>query len=181
MIKRFPIAARSATFLALGLALSWPSTAAVSQETVSDPVVQAVPPSFADHFPELPDPATQPIPAAGAVDVTTIDPPIEVIEEDDEVSIGAGTASYYGKRFHGRRTASGEAFDMFGMTAAHRTLPFGTRLRVTNPRTGASVVVRVNDRGPFSGNRLIDLSRAAAQQIGLIQRGHGRVELARID
>lgn len=168
------------TWLAAALALAWPSTAAVSQDAVSDPVVQQLPASFADRFPSVPEPETAPVPADGAVDVTEIDPPIELVE-DDEVEIGSGTASYYGRRFHGRRTASGEAFDMHAMTAAHRTLPFGTRLRVTNPRTGASVVVRVNDRGPFSGNRVIDLSRAAAEEIGLIRRGHGRVELALLD
>ena len=93
----------------------------------------------------------------------------------------AGNASYYGSRFHGRRTASGERFDMHKLTAAHRTLPFGSRVKVTNPRTGKSVVVRINDRGPFSRNRTIDLSRAAAEQVGLIQRGHGTVELAVLD
>lgn len=173
-----------ATLLAAVFALAWPSTAAVSQDarsqhSVSAPVVQQVPPAFADRFPSVPEPETAPEPADGAVDITAIDPPIEMVEDDTD--IGAGTASYYGRRFHGRRTASGEAFDMHAMTAAHRTLPFGTRLRVTNPRTGASVVVRVNDRGPFSGNRVIDLSRAAAEQIGLVRRGHGRVELALLD
>ena len=70
---------------------------------------------------------------------------------------------------------------MYAMTAAHRTLPFGTRLRVTNPRTGASVVVRINDRGPFHGSRIIDVSRAAAEELGLVGRGHGLVELALVD
>ena len=92
-------------------------------------------------------------------------------------SLGSGVASYYGRRFHGRRTASGERFDMNAMTAAHKTLPFGTLVQVTNPRTGASVIVRINDRGPYAHGRTIDLSRAAAQQIGIVQRGHGSVEL----
>jgi rare lipoprotein A len=78
-----------------------------------------------------------------------------------------GKASWYGAGHHGRRTASGEVFNSNGMTAAHRSLPFGTRLRVTNERTGRSVVVRVNDRGPFGGGRVIDVSRAAAVAIGL--------------
>jgi rare lipoprotein A len=78
-----------------------------------------------------------------------------------------GKASWYGAGHHGRRTASGEVFSSNGMTAAHRSLPFGTRLRVTNERTGHSVVVRVNDRGPFGGGRVIDVSRAAAVAIGL--------------
>jgi rare lipoprotein A len=81
-------------------------------------------------------------------------------------------ATYYGPGFHGRRTASGERFDQHAMTAAHRTLPFGTRVRVTSTRTGESVVVRINDRGPFGRReRVIDLSRGAARRIGLERAG----------
>jgi rare lipoprotein A len=89
---------------------------------------------------------------------------------------GSGMASWYGPKFKGRKTASGEIFDPTELTAAHRTLPFGTRVRVT--RGGKSVVVRINDRGPFVKNRVIDLSRAAAKKIGLIGPGHGKVTLA---
>jgi len=85
------------------------------------------------------------------------------------------TASYYGKEFAGRRTASGEKFNPGGMTAAHRTLPFGTRVRVTHPRNGRSVTVRINDRGPFVKGRSIDLSAGAAAAIGM--GGTGRVHL----
>lgn len=88
-----------------------------------------------------------------------------------------GTASWYGVRFHGRRTANGERFDMNELTAAHPSLPFGTLLEVRNVRTGRSVVVRVNDRGPFSKNRIIDLSFAAAREIGLVLSGTAPVEL----
>jgi rare lipoprotein A len=88
-----------------------------------------------------------------------------------------GTASWYGPGFHGRRSASGEMFNQNDLTAAHRTLPFGTRVRVTNLRTGQQVVVRINDRGPFSHGRIIDLSAAAAGQIGLRASGVGRVQL----
>ncbi len=77
-----------------------------------------------------------------------------------------GAASWYGKAHAGRKTASGERFDPNALTAAHRSLPFGTRVRVTNLENGKSVVVRVNDRGPFRGGRIIDLSRAAARAIG---------------
>ena len=172
---------RSATLILAGLALAWPSTAAVSQDgaTVSEPVVQQVAPDFADRFPTVPEPDVVADADPGAVDVTEIDPPVEIVE--DEPVIATGVASYYGRRFHGRRTASGEAFDMTAMTAAHRSLPFGTQVRVINPRNGRSVVVRINDRGPFSGNRLIDLSRAAAEEIGIVRAGHGRVELALVD
>ena len=78
--------------------------------------------------------------------------------------IQRGHASWYQ---HGRRTANGEAFNPDGMTAAHRTLPFGTRVRVVNEKTGRSVIVRINDRGPFVGGRIIDLARGAARQIGM--------------
>ena len=96
-------------------------------------------------------------------------------------SLGNGTASYYGRKFHGRRTASGEIFDMGAMTAAHRTLPFGSLVRVTNPANGRSVTVRINDRGPFSRGRVIDVSRAAAEELGLITRGHATVALELIE
>ena len=89
-----------------------------------------------------------------------------------------GVASWYGPGFHGRKTASGERFNTHAMTAAHRTLPFGTRVRVTNERTGRSVVVRINDRGPFAHGRVIDLSKASAQAVGL--SGVARVSLARM-
>jgi rare lipoprotein A len=78
-----------------------------------------------------------------------------------------GEASWYGPGFHGRRTASGERFDTNDLTAAHRSLPFGTRVRVVNKRTGQSVVVRINDRGPYARGRVIDLSRASAQALGI--------------
>ena len=88
-----------------------------------------------------------------------------------------GRASWYGADFQGRRTASGERFDMHALTAAHKTLPFGTRVLVRNPRNGKQVVVRINDRGPFSRDRIIDLSHAAARHLGLDASGHGHVVL----
>lgn len=88
-----------------------------------------------------------------------------------------GFASWYGPGFAGRRTASGEVFDPTQLTAAHRTLPFGTQLRVTNLANGRSVVVRINDRGPFKPGRIIDLSRAAAEQLGMIGSGTAQVRL----
>src|SRR3954470_3327455 len=93
-------------------------------------------------------------------------------------SIQSGGASWYGPGFHGKKTASGERFNTHALTAAHRSLPFGSRVRVTNPRTGRSVVVRINDRGPFAGGRVIDLSKAAAQAVGI--SGVGRVKLPRL-
>ena len=90
----------------------------------------------------------------------------------------AGFASWYGPGFHGRKTANGERFDMNALTAAHRTLPLGTQVRVTNTHTGQSVVVRINDRGPYVGRRVIDLSKASAQAIGV--SGLAKVSIARL-
>jgi rlpA-like protein len=89
-------------------------------------------------------------------------------------------ASYYGEPFHGRPTSSGEPFDMNAYTAAHRTLPFGTMVEVTNLENGKKVIVRINDRGPFVGNREIDLSRAAAEVLGMIGQGIARVSIKRV-
>lgn len=86
-----------------------------------------------------------------------------------------GVASWYGKPYHGRRTASGEVYNMHRMTAAHPSLPFGTRVAVTNLSNGRTVVVRINDRGPFVRNRIIDVSRKAAGQLGFLSEGLTRV------
>ena len=88
-----------------------------------------------------------------------------------------GEASYYADKFHGRKTANGEIFNMHAMTAAHRELAFDTKLRVTNLTNGMSVVVRINDRGPFVKGRIIDLSYGAAKKIGLVQSGITEVKL----
>jgi len=88
-----------------------------------------------------------------------------------------GIASWYGLPFHGRRTASGERFDMNALTAAHPWLPFGTRVLVRNPQNGRSVVVRINDRGPFVRGRIIDLSHAAARALGILGLGTRKVVL----
>lgn len=88
-----------------------------------------------------------------------------------------GTASWYGVPFHGRKTASGETYDMNGMTCAHRTLPFGTVLLVTNLGNGRSATVRVTDRGPYVSGRIVDLSRGAASSLGMLDTGTAQVEL----
>ncbi len=89
-----------------------------------------------------------------------------------------GVASWYGKKFHGRRTSNGEIYDMYAMTAAHKTLPIPTQVRVTNLSNGRNIVVRVNDRGPFVHNRVIDLSYAAAKQLDMIRNGTAMVEVS---
>jgi rare lipoprotein A len=88
-----------------------------------------------------------------------------------------GIASWYGGTFHGKTTANGERYDMNGLTAAHRSLPFGSKVRITNPATDDSIIVRINDRGPYVGNRVIDLSRAAARAVRIIDRGVAPVRL----
>lgn len=89
----------------------------------------------------------------------------------------SGVASWYGPGFHGRTTANGERYDMNGMTAAHKSLKFGTKVKVTNANNGKSVVVRINDRGPFVGGRVIDLSKGAATAIDMIGSGTAKVSI----
>jgi len=122
-----------------------------------------------------PDPSAIPEDQALAQDSAELE---AVAIEPEEEEIGTGLASWYGSEFAGRRTASGERFDPAGYTAAHRSLPFGSMVRVTRLDTGRSVIVRINDRGPFTGGRVIDLSQAAAREIGLIGPGRGQVSLA---
>jgi rare lipoprotein A len=92
-----------------------------------------------------------------------------------------GIASWYGSKFHGRRTSSGEVYDMYQMTAAHKSLPLPTYARVTNLRNGRSIIVKINDRGPFHNNRIIDLSYVAAARLGILENGTGLVEVEAID
>ncbi len=108
-------------------------------------------------------------PAAGGTGRSSRPPPAPI-----DKRIGAvqrGQATWYGGRFHGRKTASGEIFDENAMTAAHRTLPFDTRVRVTNLNNGRSVEVRITDRGPYAKGRIIDLSRAAATRLDMLRAG----------
>jgi rare lipoprotein A len=88
-----------------------------------------------------------------------------------------GIASYYGRDFHGKKTANGELFDMHGLSAAHRSFPFGTKVRVTNIDNGKSCVVRVNDRGPFKLERIMDLSVGAAELLDMMKSGTANVTL----
>ncbi len=133
--------------------------------TVSFPVVAIAAPSK----------QTQPDASA-----TVVDKPVTAASKDLESltrRVIQGVASWYGPGFHGRRSASGERFNQNAMTAAHRSLPFGTRVRVTNLNNGSSVEVRINDRGPFTRGRIIDLSKGAAQAIGLMRSGVAPVEV----
>jgi peptidoglycan lytic transglycosylase len=120
------------------------------------------PPGASRGAPSAPAPSASPGPSAPAYEV--------------------GLATWYGGKLAGRKTASGERFDPSQMTAAHRTLPFGTRVEVTRADTGKSVIVRINDRGPFGdGARIIDLSREAAEKLGVVRMGVARVTLRVVD
>ncbi len=101
----------------------------------------------------------------------------EIAPDAKPLLVETGIASWYGAPYHNRRGSNGEIYDMHAMTAAHRTLPLGSIVRVTNPGTGAFAIVRITDRGPFIEGRIIDLSQAAAQKIGLVQKGTAIVRL----
>ena len=134
---------------------------AEDSEVVED-VPASAPSSHSAPKPEtaITAPAVQPPPAQPSV-----------------VSVSTGEASWYGPGFYGNRTANGEVFRPGTLTAAHRTLPFGTKVRVTNLWNGRSAVVRINDRGPFIGHRVIDLAHGAATQLGLVASGIAQVKL----
>jgi rare lipoprotein A len=147
-----------------------PVGAPVDPAPSDQPVVPVDPASLIDEA--EPDPI-------GVLSRRLENPPPEAAAAGREERIDEGLASYYGRKFHGRRTASGERFDMSDFTAAHRTLPFGSKVRVRNLRNGKEVVVRINDRGPFKKGRVIDVSRAAAEALGMVGRGLAKVELLR--
>lgn len=107
----------------------------------------------------------------------TADAQADLMDADAPEEFDRGKVSWYGGRFHGRRTASGERFDMYALTAAHPTLPFGTRIKVRRLDTGQEVEVRINDRGPHARGRILDLSRAAAEALGVLQAGESMVAL----
>ena len=113
--------------------------------------------------------------AAGILAILVCTPLITSAKSVGDTQVGI--ASYYGGKFHGRKTANGERFDMHALTAAHKTLPLGTKVRVTHVKTGKSVVVRINDRGPYIKGRVIDLSRRAARELGMIRSGVAKVRV----
>jgi rare lipoprotein A len=115
-----------------------------------------------------------------AVDRLFDDPPVPTEVSKAPPALQMGRASFYGPGFHGEQTASGDIFDQEAFTAAHRTLKFGSRLRVTNLENGSTVLVTINDRGPFVKGRVIDLSKAAARTLGFLRQGTARVRLDRV-
>lgn len=100
---------------------------------------------------------------------------LSVLTPIKSLAAGCGGASWYGPGFHGKTTASGEKFNQNALTAAHKKLKFGTRVRVTDPKTGKSVIVKINDRGPFIKGRIIDLSKEAAKKLGIKSKGIAKV------
>lgn len=140
-----------------------------TSEKVAEP--QAVEPLFEEK--------DQPLDQPGSVSKTPelADDSSESEESSHVLQTIKGRASWYGARHHGRKTASGELFNKNSLTAAHRTLPFGTKVQVVNVKNGKSVIVKINDRGPFRRNLIIDLSQAAAGAIGMIRTGVAAVEV----
>ena len=150
------------------LDLVLPSEPVSAVELVEPSTEELVNPLTADPLTAIAEPEPAAIP-------TPPQPPKPVVPL--VISTHSGEASWYGPGFYGNRTASGEVFRPGTMTAAHRTLPFGTRVRVTNLWNGRKAVVRINDRGPFAGDRVIDLAHGAASELGLTSSGIAQVRL----
>lgn len=161
-LHRFPGRGRACLLLAVAGLIS-------SVPVLADPLAEPAP---------MPEIALAPTPVLDAAPLSAFD---QEIDAGDEAvlfeEIGEGEASYYGRELAGNRTASGERFDPSELTAAHRTLPLGSKLRVTNLDNGKSVIVRINDRGPFKGERVIDVSLAAAREISMVGAGTASVRL----
>lgn len=124
--------------------------------------------------------ASQALQASTTTAPAVVPPPVVAAPKPPKrlvVSTSTGEASWYGPGFFGNRTANGEVFKPGTMTAAHRTLPFGTQVKVTNLRNGRETIVRINDRGPFSGQRVIDIAHGAAHHLGLVSSGIAQVRL----
>ena len=151
--------------------------AAVAQE-LTQPLLKLTAVGGIDYLPELfegtvaPEPVVAPLPAPAPVKPVVVKPAHPQVR-----SVSQGEASWYGPGFFGNLTANGEIYSPGTMTAAHRTLPFGTRVRVTNLWNGRSAVVRINDRGPSVGQRVIDLGHGAAGELGLFHSGIAQVKL----
>lgn len=165
MHRSFPFATVATGLFATGLALFPVLARDVASTDLYDP-----------FEPLAPEPVQAVAPKAPVV----VKPPVVAPPKPAKtlvVSTSTGEASWYGPGFFGNRTANGEVFKPGTMTAAHRTLPFGTQVKVTNLRNGRETIVRINDRGPFSGHRVIDIAHGAAQHLGLVSSGIAQVRL----
>ena len=165
MHRSFPFATVATGLFATGLAL-FPVLARDVAST-----------DFYDPFEPL---APEPVQAVAPKAPVVVQPPVVAPPKPAKtlvVSTSTGEASWYGPGFFGNRTANGEVFRPGTMTAAHRTLPFGTKVKVTNLRNGKETIVRINDRGPFIGQRVIDIAHGAAHHLGLVSSGIAQVRL----
>jgi len=187
MARFFPAIAAFAGVSLAGLALYPVLARDLDGFEITDPLDLVLPSEPVSAL-EVAEPSTE-----APVDPLITDPVTAIAEPESEVmpippqppkpvipsviSTHSGEASWYGPGFYGNRTANGEVFRPGTMTAAHRTLPFGTRVRVTNLWNGRKAVVRINDRGPFAGDRLIDLAHGAASELGLTSSGIAQVRL----
>lgn len=181
IVKRITLLA--ATLLLVGCGTLRAPDSETAPVTAPSPAPMAIPaPTPAP--PPKPVPSTDAVPRVERIAKGAPNAPYEVRGESydpenaDVPIVQAGVASWYGKPFHGRPTASGELYDMHAMTAAHKTMPLPSYARVRNPANGREVIVRVNDRGPFKPNRIIDLSFAAARRLGIA--GIAAVEVTRL-
>lgn len=167
------------------LAISACTTTNIKSPGSQEPLDRSIPDSapteadrsFTNEKPKEPKPKVEAKSRYGNPPYYEQDGKVYHVLDNAEGYLDVGVASWYGKKFHGRRTSSGEIYDMYHFTAAHKTLPLPSYARVTNLDTGKSVVVKVNDRGPFVKNRLIDLSYAAAKKLDYHNKGTARVEV----
>ncbi|MBF0219788.1 MAG: septal ring lytic transglycosylase RlpA family protein [Gammaproteobacteria bacterium] len=148
--------------------------------TLPEGEVKALSVSEIMALPEL-TPKSEPLSKFGNMSSYTVNGQSYHVLQSSRHFIQEGLASWYGSKFHGRRASSGETFNMYAISAAHKQLPLPTYLRVTNLENGKTTIVRVNDRGPFVGNRIIDLSYASAVRLGFVNQGSARVRIEAID
>ena len=166
-----------------GLLIALTAYAFLGNGCSSTPVRDGIPSEVPVNISSIPDavPRVEPRSRYGNPDSYVVLGRRYYVMNKSEGYVERGIASWYGEKFHGKRTSSGETYNMYAMTAAHKSLPLPTYVEVINLENGKSVVVRVNDRGPFHENRIIDLSYAAANKLGIIGRGTGLVEVRAIN
>lgn len=153
------------------------TTTAITRK--SNPALRDGPPDHPVDVSGIPDalPRSEPRKRLGIPKSSVVWGEHYYVMNDRSKFVQRGMASWYGSKFHGHKTSSGERYDMYAMTAAHRTLPISSYVQVRNLKNGRTIVVRVNDRGPFHGKRIVDLSYSAAKQLGIVNSGTGMVEL----
>lgn len=171
-----PISVRSALVFVCAALLAGCVTTPSERPAPPAPPVPAPQGPFGDPIPTKPQAQLPPASQGNLPFYEVMGERYHVLPES-EGYLEKGVASWYGREFHGRKTSNGEVYDMYGMTAAHKTLPLPTNARVTNVATGKSIVVRINDRGPFKKGRIIDLSYGAARELGFLSAGTTTVEV----